>query len=110
MASYSTSTSGATGSTHSSTTTTGDGKDSVKEGVQGVKGVLAGIHGVGEKVRGELNAGIDEAFNENGSQEEGVRRNAAVANAGEKELDTGNFAQSTKNREGAAPGDNERRY
>jgi len=72
--------------------------------------VLAGIHGIGEKVRGEFNAGVDETFNQNGSQAEGVARNAAVANAGDKELTTGQFAHATKNREGAVPGDEGRRY
>jgi len=106
----STTASGAPGPSGSSVTyshTTGGG---VKEGAQGVKGVLAGIHGIGEKVRGEFNAGVDEAFNENGGQSEGVVKNAAVANAGDKELTTGQFSHATKNREGAVPGDGERRY
>ena len=29
-----------------------------------VKGALAGIHGLGEKLRGEFNAGVDRAFDE----------------------------------------------
>jgi len=95
--------------THPTQSATG-GSGGLKEGVQGVKGVLAGIHGIGEKVRGEFNEGVDQAFNENGSQAEGVARNAAVANAGDNELTTGQFAHATKNREGAAPGDEGRRY
>jgi hypothetical protein len=34
----------------------------INEAGTDLKGALAGIHGVGEKVRGEFNAGIDRAF------------------------------------------------
>jgi len=108
MASYSTTDTGRTSTTHPTQSAPG-GSGGLQDGVQGVKGVLAGIHGIGEKLRGEFNEGIDEAFNENGSQAEGVARNAAVANAGDKELTTGQFAHGTKNREGVVPGNNERR-
>lgn len=36
----------------------------VKQGASGVKGVLAAVHGAGESIRGQLNAGVDRAFNE----------------------------------------------
>jgi len=115
MASYTTTDAGITSTTAtghpgpggSTNNTAGSG---LKDGVQGVKGVLAGIHGVGEKVRGEFNGAVDGAFNENGSQSEGVVKNAAVANAGDAERKTGQFTHATKNREGAIPGDNERRF
>jgi len=40
---------------------------------------------------------------------ESVAKNERIANAGESEMATGEFASSTKNREGVAPGDQERR-
>jgi len=115
MASYTTTDAGITSTTASGHQGPGGsinntGNSGLKEGVHGVKGVLAGIHGVGEKVRGEFNGAIDGAFNENGSQSEGVVKNAAVANAGDAERKTGQFTHATKNREGAVPGDNERRF
>ncbi|KAK0105404.1 hypothetical protein ONS96_004795 [Cadophora gregata f. sp. sojae] len=73
----------------------------------GVKGVLAGIHGIGEKFRGEFNKGVDGA----GGDREGVLKNEAVANSGDRERLTGTFAGETKNREGVVPGaDGERRF
>jgi len=36
----------------------------VKDTAGGVKNVIAGIHGVGEKLRGEFNAGVDNTFHE----------------------------------------------
>jgi len=94
--------------TTTNTTTTGNSTGSkIREAGGGIKGVLAGIHGVGEKVRGEFNSAVDEGFNE----PTGVAKNKAVANAGDAERHTGQFAGSTKNREGALPGsDHERRY
>ncbi|KAJ5034897.1 uncharacterized protein L3040_008165 [Drepanopeziza brunnea f. sp. 'multigermtubi'] len=65
-----------------------------------VKGVLAGIHGLGEKVRGEFNSAVDGAAGDR----EGVARNRAVAEAGERERLTGSFAAETKVREGGVPG------
>ncbi|PBP25381.1 hypothetical protein BUE80_DR003823 [Diplocarpon rosae] len=74
---------------------------------QGVKGVLAGIHGLGEKVRGELNGAIDAVARD----KEGIAKNRAVADVGDRERLTGNFAGETKNREGALPGsDHGKRY
>ena len=35
-----------------------------KETASGVKGLVAAVHGVGEKVRGGFNAGVDRAFND----------------------------------------------
>lgn len=40
---------------------------------------------------------------------EGVAKNERIANAGDSEMTTGQFAHSTKNREGVVPGDHERR-
>ncbi|CZS98105.1 uncharacterized protein RCO7_08873 [Rhynchosporium graminicola] len=94
---YESSTAGTT--THSSTTGGG--------AAGGVKGVLAGIHGVGEKIRGEFNKGVDGAMGD----KEGVLKNEQVANAGDRERLTGTFAGETKNREGALPGaDGDKRY
>jgi len=63
----------------------------------GVGAVFAGIHGAGERLRGEINQGVDEVFGER----EGVAKNKAVANAGDQEMATGHFAPETKDREGA---------
>jgi len=73
----------------------------------GVKGVAAAVHGLGEKVRGTFNKGVDDAFHE----DQGVAKNSSIANAGDNEMATGKFAASTKNREGALPGaDHEKRH
>jgi len=46
-----------------------------------------------------------------GKQKEGVLKNEAVADAGDRERLTGTFAGETKNREGAVPGaDGGRRF
>ncbi|PVH86159.1 hypothetical protein DL98DRAFT_650223 [Cadophora sp. DSE1049] len=88
------------------TTTTGHTTSSTGTGT-GVKGVLAGIHGIGEKVRGEFNKGVDGAVGD----KEGVLKNEAVADAGDRERLTGTFAGETKNREGTLPGaDGGRRF
>jgi hypothetical protein len=42
-------------------------------------------------------------------QSEGIAKNERIANAGNSEMATGQFAKSTKNREGAVPGDHDRR-
>merc|ERR1711964_56377 len=104
-----------TGSTYGKTTassgmhtagTTATGHTSSGSG-GGVKGVLAGIHGMGEKVRGEFNKGVDGVVGD----KEGVLKNEAVADAGDRERLTGTFAGETKNREGAVPGaDGGRRF
>jgi len=66
-----------------------------------VGGVFAGIHGAGEKIRGEFNAGVDRAFNE----PEGAVKNKGVANAGEREIETGHFSGRTREKElGSAGG------
>jgi hypothetical protein len=36
----------------------------LKDSGKGVTGILAGIHGVGEKIRGKVNAGVDDTFHE----------------------------------------------
>jgi len=75
------------------------------QGGGGLKGVVAAVHGAGESIRGQLNAGVDKAFNE----PTGEAKNAAIANSGEQEMATGDFSTQTKNREGAIPGDHEKR-
>jgi len=62
----------------------------------GIKGVLAGIHGMGESLRGSLGAAVDRSFGD----EEGARKNQAIASQGEYEVQSGNFAKSTQEREG----------
>jgi hypothetical protein len=42
-------------------------------------------------------------------QSEGIAKNERIANAGNSEMATGQFAQSTKDREGAVPGDHDPR-
>ncbi|EEA24875.1 hypothetical protein TMatcc_007974 [Talaromyces marneffei ATCC 18224] len=67
------------------------------KGVGGrIKGAVAGIHGVGESIRGTFNATVDRAFNE----PEGVAKNEAIGREGEYEVKSGRFAPSTKQREG----------
>ena len=39
-------------------------RQALKDSGKGVTGILAGIHGVGEKIRGTVNAGIDDTFQE----------------------------------------------
>lgn len=34
------------------------------DALNGVKGAFAAVHGAGEKIRGEFNAGVDRAFND----------------------------------------------
>ena len=38
--------------------------EKVKESASGAKGLVAAVHGVGEKIRGGFNAGVDRAFND----------------------------------------------
>lgn len=77
-------------------------------------------------MRGEVNGAIDGAFHEVSRrpsfqrreekktdlllQSSGKAKNDAVAREGYGEISTGHFAPGTKNREGAIPGDKERRY
>ncbi|KUJ09321.1 uncharacterized protein LY89DRAFT_724347 [Mollisia scopiformis] len=86
-----------TSTTSTTTSSTGTGTESTGSKL---KGVLAGIHGAGEKIRGEFNSAVDEGFHEPG----GVAKNRAVADAGEGEIATGQFTGETKNREGVVPG------
>jgi len=67
----------------------------VNTAASGVGGVFAGLHGAGEKIRGEFNAGVDRAFNE----PEGVVKNEGVARQGEGEIESGRFSGSTRERE-----------
>ncbi|PCH07224.1 Hypothetical protein PENO1_013720 [Penicillium occitanis (nom. inval.)] len=84
------------------TTDTGTGADAgasasgSKGAAGGIKGVVAGIHGAGESIRGTFNAAVDRAFNE----PEGVAKNEAIGREGEYEARSGQFAPSTKQREG----------
>jgi len=60
----------------------------------GLKGALAGVHGVGEKIRGTFNAEVDKVAGEDSS------KGVATAASGDREMQTGQFAASTKEREG----------
>jgi len=91
---------------YSGTGTHVDGSTTAGHSTNPVKNMLAAVHGVGEKVRGEFNGRVDAAMGER----EGVRKNAAIANAGDAEIQTGQFSHATKNREGVVPGDGERRF
>ncbi|KAE8454552.1 hypothetical protein EG329_000175 [Mollisiaceae sp. DMI_Dod_QoI] len=92
--------------THTTSTTTTSNSNPHSK-LTAAKNLVAGIHGAGEKIRGEFNTAVDDTFNERG----GVEKNRRVANAGDAELATGEFAHSTKNREGAVPGaDHGRRF
>ncbi|KAJ9241860.1 hypothetical protein DTO166G5_936 [Paecilomyces variotii] len=86
-----TATTGTTGTTDTTGTT---GTSGSKTG--GLKGALAGIHGVGESIRGSIGKAVDDAFGD----KEGVAKNEAVTREGQREIQTGNFAESTKAREG----------
>ncbi|ODH14576.1 hypothetical protein ACO22_06547 [Paracoccidioides brasiliensis] len=61
----------------------------------GIKSALAGIHGVGESIRGSVNAAVDRAMKD----DEGARKNEAIAREGRRELETGKFSRATKARE-----------
>ena len=60
-----------------------------------VKNVLAGIHGAGEAIRGEIGASIDRTFNE----PQGVQKNEQIAQQGQYEAQSGKFSEATKERE-----------
>jgi hypothetical protein len=83
-----------------STTSGTEGSTGTSHG-GGVKGVAAAIHGVGEKIRGKFNKGVDDTFDESS----GSAKNASIAREGDSEIASGNFSTSTKTREGALPGD-----
>jgi len=55
---------GNTGTTTGTTTNTRSKGDILKESASGAKGLVAAIHGAGEAIRGNFNAGVDRAFNE----------------------------------------------
>ncbi|EEH50369.1 uncharacterized protein PADG_06448 [Paracoccidioides brasiliensis Pb18] len=61
----------------------------------GIKSALAGIHGVGESIRASVNAAVDRAMKD----DEGARKNEAIAREGRRELETGKFSRATKARE-----------
>ncbi|KAI1908860.1 hypothetical protein LOZ61_001082 [Ophidiomyces ophidiicola] len=61
-----------------------------------LKSVAAGIHGMGEKIRGATGAVIDKAT----SDADGLRKNEAIKRQGEQEMRTGQFSKDTKSREG----------
>ncbi|PMD63415.1 uncharacterized protein K444DRAFT_661410 [Hyaloscypha bicolor E] len=91
--------------TASTTATTTSSSNKVAQAGEFTKNMLAAAHGAGEKLRGEFNQGVDRTFNES----EGIAKNERIANAGNSEMATGQFAKSTKNREGAVPGDHDPR-
>jgi len=72
----------------------------------GLKGVFAGIHGAGEALRGTVNSAVDEVAGD----AHGKAKNDAVTVGGVNEMESGQFTQGTKNREGVVPGDQERRF
>ncbi|EEH16978.1 hypothetical protein PABG_07065 [Paracoccidioides brasiliensis Pb03] len=61
----------------------------------GIKSALAGIHGVGESIRGSVNAAVDRAMKD----DEGARKNEAIAREEKRELEAGKFSRATKARE-----------
>ncbi|KUL87589.1 hypothetical protein ZTR_05788 [Talaromyces verruculosus] len=85
-----------TAGTQTTDTGAGAGASGSKGVAGGIKGVVAGIHGAGESIRGTFNAAVDRAFNE----PEGVAKNEAIGREGEYEAKSGQFAPSTKQREG----------
>ncbi|RAK71746.1 protein dprC [Aspergillus fijiensis CBS 313.89] len=85
-------TAGTTGTAGTAGTTTAGGQSArTGENVgRGVKSVAAGIHGAGESLRGGLNAAVDSAF----GHDQGAAKNAAIADKGEREIETGRFGRS----------------
>ncbi|OAX85534.1 hypothetical protein ACJ72_00072 [Emergomyces africanus] len=75
---------------------TTEGKTTASDVGHGVKSTLAGVHGLGETIRGSANAAVDRGMKD----PEGVRKNEAIAREGEREVETGQFSQTTKAREG----------
>jgi len=93
------------------TTTTGTapagaGAGAGHSAASGIKGVFAGIHGAGEALRGTVNSAVDEMAGDS----HGKVKNDNITVGGVNEMESGNFTVGTKNREGAIPGDHERRY
>ncbi|EFE38560.1 hypothetical protein TRV_06754 [Trichophyton verrucosum HKI 0517] len=74
----------------------GAAKESVREMGQGVKSAAAGAHGFGERVRGSAGAFVDRAMND----PEGAAKNERVVREGQKEMHTGDFSHSTREKEG----------
>lgn len=52
------------GKTHTPSRTANPPSNSGEKTGDGIKGAFAGIHGMGEKARGEFNAGVDRTFDE----------------------------------------------
>ncbi|KAK2748538.1 hypothetical protein FQN57_000672 [Myotisia sp. PD_48] len=91
--SRSSNTTGATGSSTGSSGATPNPAGSVGHGI---KDIAAGIHGAGEKIRGNVGAAVDRAAND----PEGAAKNELVSDQGEREMKTGKFSQATKEKEG----------
>ncbi|PKY01239.1 hypothetical protein P168DRAFT_60754 [Aspergillus campestris IBT 28561] len=75
----------------SSTGAGAGGSEAAKKGEQlgqGVHSAAAGIHGFGESLRGGLNAAVDKAF----GHDEGVAKNANIAEKGERQVQSGHFS------------------
>jgi len=84
----------------------GAGAGAGHSAASGIKGVFAGIHGAGEALRGTVNSAVDEMAGDS----HGKVKNDNITVGGVNEMESGNFTVGTKNREGAIPGDHERRY
>jgi len=82
------------------------GASSPHSAAQGIKGVFAGVHGAGEALRGTFNSAVDELAGD----AHGKVKNDNITVGGVNEMESGQFTTGTKNREGAIPGDHERRY
>ncbi|KAI9732931.1 MAG: hypothetical protein M1818_007364 [Claussenomyces sp. TS43310] len=109
----STTTSSSTTTTHPVTTqpttssTTTSSNPSAHNPAQSIKHAAAGIHGLGETIRGTFNSSVDEAFNpaeKSGSAAVNQSKNDAIAQQGINEVETGHFSANTKAKEGARPG------
>ncbi|KAK2861323.1 hypothetical protein FQN49_004316 [Arthroderma sp. PD_2] len=74
----------------------GAAKESAQEIGHGVKSAAAGVHGLGEKIRGTAGAAVDRAMND----PEGSAKNERVVREGEQEMTTGDFSHNTREREG----------
>ncbi|KAF9886060.1 hypothetical protein FE257_012117 [Aspergillus nanangensis] len=81
--------------TQPSNSTIGSHPATKGEGIgHGIKSVIAGIHGTGESLRGNLNAAFDKTFGD----EEGAAKNAAIARRGEEEIASGEFQRAHHHR------------
>ncbi|KAF3479465.1 uncharacterized protein GIQ15_06441 [Arthroderma uncinatum] len=74
----------------------GAAKESAHGVGHGVKSAVAGVHGMGEKIRGAAGATIDRAMD----HPEGVAKNDQTIREGEREMKTGDFNGTTREREG----------